>query len=267
MENKTPQKSPMFSTPVILLLIAAAFIVGMFYNRMQTLEKKVAELSSGTQTTTTGNSPSAVGNNPQPNVQAGNAQAPAVQTADDVNPVTDQDHVRGDRQARIMLIEYSDLECPFCKQFHPTAQQILDDYNGQVAWVYRHFPIAQLHSKAPNEAVASECVAELGGEDKFWAYVDKIFATTPSNNGLSEDQLPVLAGQVGINQSQFQTCLDSGKTKSVVEADYQSGIKAGVNATPTNILLDTKTGKTQLIPGALPLTQMKQAIDGMLAQS
>lgn len=212
----------------------------------------------------------------QPTAQAPAApnQLPPEPVAGPVEPLKAEDHVRGDRKARILLFEYSDLECPFCKRFHPTAKQVVDEYErssssnkGQVAWVYRHFPLDQIHSKADKEAEAVECAKDQGGEDAFWKMTDKIFEVTPSNNGLNLDDLPKLAGEVGLNSSTLKTCLDAGKYAAHVEADYQGGIKAGITGTPGNILLDTKTKKTKLIPGALPFEQFKQAIDAMLKES
>lgn len=191
--------------------------------------------------------------------------APAPQPAQvEVEKLRDNDHVWGQKNARILLIEYSDLECPFCKRFHPTAQQAVDEYKGQVAWVYRHFPLDQIHSKADKEAEATECATELGGNDGFWKMTDKIFEVTPSNNGLNLDDLPKLAAQIGLNQNQFKACLDSGKYAQYVEDDYQSGIRAGVNGTPGNILLDTKTGKNIPVPGAVPFETLKSSIDSLL---
>ena len=206
-----------------------------------------------------------VGNAAPPGVPSQPTQAGEVAgQAVSVEPLRDSDHIRGDRGARVLLIEYSDLECPFCKKFHPTAQQVVKDYNGQVAWVYRHFPLDQLHSKADKEAEAVECANELGGEDSFWALTDKIYEVTPANNGLDLEQLPVLAEDVGLDKDAFKKCLDSGKFAPLVEADYQSGIKAGINGTPGNILLDTKSGKTVSIPGAVPLESLKSSIDTLL---
>lgn len=198
---------------------------------------------------------------------APNQAPPTEPVAGSVEPLKAEDHVRGDRNARILLFEYSDLECPFCKRFHPTAKQIVNEYKGQVSWVYRHFPLDQIHSKADKEAEAIECANELGGEAGFWKLTDKIFEVTPANNGLNLDDLPKLASQVGLNESRFKNCLDSGKYAAHVESDYQGGIKAGITGTPGNILLDTKSGKTKLIPGAVPFEQFKQSIDNMLDSS
>jgi protein-disulfide isomerase len=88
--------------------------------------------------------------------------------------VTDADYARGSSNPTVYLIEYSDFQCPYCKSFHPTAQQVIDTYDN-VAWVYRHFPLDAIHPLARPSAEASECVAELGGDDAFWKFADEIF--------------------------------------------------------------------------------------------
>src|SRR3989344_1332658 len=115
-----------------------------------------------------------------------------------MKPVSDSDHILGDKNAPVKIVEFSDTECPFCKRFHVTMQQVVKDSNGQTAWVYRHFPLDQLHSKARKEAEATECVAELGGNEKFWAYLNRIMEVTPSNNGLDPAELLNTAAYVGL---------------------------------------------------------------------
>ena len=104
-------------------------------------------------------------------VNAPQQQQVAQETGDleQMIPVTSEDHIRGDINAPVKIVEYSDTECPFCKRFHTTMQEVYNEYGktGKVAWVYRHFPLDQLHSKARKEAEATECAAELGGNDKF----------------------------------------------------------------------------------------------------
>ena len=131
-------------------------------------------------------------------------------------------------------------------------------------WVYRHFPLDQIHPKADKEAEATECAYKLAGNEGFWKMTNKIFEVTPSNNGLDLATLPDLANEIGINKVSFKSCLDSGEMAAHVEDDFQSGIKAGVTGTPGNILFDTKTGEIRIIPGAVPFDQMKQAIDELL---
>lgn len=110
-------------------------------------------------------------------------------TAAQVRAVSSDDHILGNVSAKIIVIEYSDLECPFCKVFHNTMHQVVEKSNGDVAWVYRHYPIPQLHPKAFREAEATECAWEQKGNDGFWKYTDKLFEITPSNNGLDEAKL------------------------------------------------------------------------------
>ncbi|MBI2327893.1 thioredoxin domain-containing protein [Candidatus Curtissbacteria bacterium] len=212
------------------------------------------KLSSGIGTQT----PTSATTGSKPTTQGGYA------SAQNVESLKNSDYVRGNKKARILLIEYSDLECPFCKKFHPTAQQAVDQYKGQVAWVYRHFPLDPIHSKADKEAEAAECAGELGGQDAFWKFVDKVFEVTPSNNGLELAELPKIAGQVGLDQAKFKTCLDSGKYAAKVEEQYQGGVKAGITGTPGNILYDTKTKKNKLIPGAIDYNALKTQIDSLL---
>ena len=95
-------------------------------------------------------------------------------------PVYGKDHWRGSKNARFVLVEYSDFECPFCKRFHPTAQQLLDEYKGEIAWVYRHFPLTSLHAKAQKAAEASECVYEQRGDSAFWKFADLLFDAMPN---------------------------------------------------------------------------------------
>ena len=106
-----------------------------------------------------------------------------------MRPVSSDDHILGNVNAKIIIVEYSDLECPFCKMFHNTMHQVVEKNNGDVAWIYRHYPIPQLHPKAFHEAEATECAWEQGGNSVFWKYTDKIFEITPSNNGLDEAKL------------------------------------------------------------------------------
>lgn len=92
-----------------------------------------------------------------------------------VPEVRKDDHVRGAKNPKVYVVEYSDFECPFCKQFHPSLQQALTDYKDKVAVVYRHFPLESIHPSARILAEGSECAAEIGGEDAFWEYHDKVF--------------------------------------------------------------------------------------------
>lgn len=183
-----------------------------------------------------------------------------------VAPVEPADHIRGDPNAPVKLIEFSDFECPFCKGFHETLTKIMSKYgkSGKVAWVYRHFPIDELHPKARKEAQAAECAAEQGGNDAFWAYADKVFDVTPSNNRLDLALLPKFAVEIGLDQAKFETCLKGnvrgGKYADHIEANFQDASAAGGSGTPYTIVMGPD-GSTYPINGALPYSAVKSIID------
>ncbi len=184
---------------------------------------------------------------------------------DKMRPVSKDDHILGNPNATLIIVEYSDLECPFCKVFHNTMKQIMDVYakDGKVAWVYRHFPIDQLHSKARKEAEATECANELGGVEKFWEFTDTIYTTTNSNNSLDPAELPKIAQKIGLDVKAFNACLSSGKYASKVEADYQDAVKAGGQGTPNSIIV-AKDGTKTVIQGAQSFESVKGIIDALL---
>lgn len=202
------------------------------------------------------------------------ADVPAVPSAPDVPAapsappakVTERDHVLGKKDAKITLIEYSDFECPFCKRHTPVVMEVYNKYKDDVNIVYRHFPLS-FHANAQKEAEASECVAELGGNDAFWKFHDYIFEKTTSNGtGFALDQLPVAAKDAGVDAKKFQTCLDSGKFAKYVQDQMQEGITAGVQGTPGNFVIDNDTGEAKAISGAVPATTFTAAIDAILAK-
>ncbi|MDB5225762.1 MAG: oxidoreductase [Candidatus Adlerbacteria bacterium] len=175
------------------------------------------------------------------------------------------DHVLGNPDAPVKVIEYYDLECPHCKLFNTTMHQIMDYYgaSGKVAWISRPFPLAQIHSKAPKEAEAAECAAEQGGDTAYYAFVDKVFEVTPSDNGLDLAQLPTIAGQIGLNVDTFTACLSSGKYAKKILDSYQEAVKAGGQGTPYTLIM--VGDESVALSGAQPYNSMRAAIDAVLS--
>ena len=178
-----------------------------------------------------------------------------------------RDHLLGNPNALVKVIEYADLECPYCKTFHTTMLQVMDYYGegGQVAWVYRAFPLTSIHSKAPKEAEASECAAAQGGDAAFFAYLDKIYEITPSENNLDLAQLPVVAKQLGLNVDAFNKCLNEGTYSAKVTASYNEAIAAGGQGTPYVLVMANDV----LVPGgnlsgSQPYDSMRAIIDAVL---
>lgn len=236
--SEQPSYTPFF----VALLVVAAFIIGSLITKVQYLEK-----GATTQTA------------PQTKPDTTAAKEPAGK----IKEVSNQDHIRGNKNAKVTLVEYSDFECPFCKQFHPTMLEILKTYGDKVRWVYRHFPLS-FHQNAQKEAEASECVAELSGNDKFWEFTDTIFDRTKSNGlGFALQDLAPLAAEIGVDQAKFQTCLDDGKYAQLVKDQMADGGAAGVSGTPATFIIDA-SGKSKIIIGAQPLESFKAAIDEAL---
>ncbi len=224
----------------LLGAIAVAAVVGFVV-----LLTQMDDSSAKTKTTTTTTTPTTTGT--------------TTITLEDVNA---GDHLRGDKDADVTIVTFTDYECPFCKQFHQTMTQALAEYDGKINWVYRAFPIASLHSKAPKEAEAAECVAELGDNEAFWKFSDRIFEVTPANNGLDPAQLPEIAAYAGVDKDDFQKCLDSGKYTSVVNDSVSAAAAAGARGTPYSVMV---VGDKKLpISGAVPYAQLKQMIDSVL---
>lgn len=199
---------------------------------------------------------------------AANAPQPTVidegATLDEMRAISAGDHVRGDPNAPVKIVEYSDFECPFCKRFHFTMQEIVKEYDGKVAWVYRQFPLDQLHSKARREAVASECAAELGGNDVFWKFADRFFELTPSNDQTDiATVLPKIAKETGLDVGKFNTCLASGTYNAHIEEDVQNAAASGGNGTPWSIIL-APSGKRYPLSGAQPIGNVKALIETAL---
>lgn len=168
-----------------------------------------------------------------------------------LSKVTSADHIVGEVDAPLTIVFFSDTECPFCKDFHFTLKKVAEEYGDRVAIVYRHAPIDGLHPKARKEAEATECAAELGGNEKFWEYLDRMMEITPSNNGLNESELPKIAEYVGLDVSTFNACLSSGKFADKVDEHLGEAIRVGMQGTPYSVFVIRGVPQYAL-PGAVP---------------
>ncbi len=192
-------------------------------------------------------------------------EANQLQTLPVIKPVTQDDHILGDPRAKIVVVEYADLECPFCKAFHNTMKELLSLYQGKMALVYRHYPLEEIHSKARNEAEASECAASLGGETAFWSFVDRLFMITPSNNNLDPAELPKIAQYIGLDTGAFSSCLKNRTFRDKVQryVDDGNAIDMKSRGTPFSIVLVDGVEK-QSISGALPFDTLKAYFDTLV---
>lgn len=176
------------------------------------------------------------------------------------------DHVLGDLNSRLIIFEYSDLDCPFCSRFHPTMKQVQSEYSGQLAWVYRHFPLDNLHPQARTESTASECVAKLAGNDAFWRFLDDAFAYTSSS---VSDPLPTLTGfamSAGVNREAFLNCMNDKEIAGIIKADEDLAQKSGAQGTPYSVIYDTKNNAYYPVPGAVDADTLREIIKTVLAE-
>ncbi len=203
----------------------------------------------------------------QANARAEQARL-AQEKAKNVPPVdVEVDHIYGNTDALISLIEYSDFECPFCKSYHPNPKKVVDDSEGTVNLVYRHYPLGFHNPGAQKQAEASECAADLGGNDAFWKYADAIYERTTSNGkGFPIENLVPLAEELGLDGEQFRECLDSEKYAQRVKDNLSEGTASGITGTPGTIIVNNETGEVRLASGALPATQIQAKIQELLPQ-
>lgn len=234
----------------LILLIGISFVLGLIVGSLWTEKQlsKAQALNAGNQIAQ------------QPTAPSG----PTEEQLKKMPKVTKEDHILGNMNAKIVLVEYSDYECPFCNQFHPTIKKIKEEYGDKVAWVYRHYPLP-FHPHAQKAAEASECVAKVGGNEAFWKFSDAAFTAMATGTGdtvLSEDGLKQLATQAGADGTKVMACVSSGEMAEKVKKHMTEGSVAGINGTPGTIIV--AGDKYSLIPGALPYDQIKAQIDGLM---
>ena len=196
---------------------------------------------------------------PQPGGQEADIQAAL--------PVTEDDHILGSPNATITIIEYSDIDCPFCKQFHVTMKQIMEEYgaSGDVAWVYRHFPLTSIHPNAGRHAIAAECVADIAGNNAFWNFLDILFENAPGNQQTNPNRYAEFAAQVGVSEADLNACMAEDRIREHVEAEFESALAAGATGTPFNIIV-VEGQEPVAFSSALPFDQMQNVIEQILAE-
>jgi protein-disulfide isomerase len=186
------------------------------------------------------------------------AAAPAAAPTDiKLASITDDDHIRGDKNASITLVEFSDFECSYCSRLHPTLKSLLEKYEGKIRLVYKHFPLTSIHDQAVPAAEAAECA---GDQDKFWEYHDAIY---DDQSKLADGYYSELAGTLGLNVSQFDECFNANKYAERVTTQSVEAQAAGGRGTPYTIVIDAD-GNTTPLSGAVPQANFEAVIDQAL---
>lgn len=204
------------------------------------------------------------GDAPAPN-QANNT------TQDELNDgvaraVDESDYILGNPNAPIVMIEYSDYDCPFCKQYHQTMHQIMDEYGvtGRIAWVYRQFPLVELHPNAPLISEAALCVGDIAGNGAFWDFSDMVFDERDIDESTNVTKLTQYAEASGADRAQYTSCMNDRRMQPAVENSIRDGYDAGARGTPYTILL---VGNQQaVINGAQPYDVVKGIVENLIDQ-
>jgi len=252
--NTTPKKST--PTGIIIALVAvvavAAFFAGLYYSNLDSDQITKSDLDDAISRIE-----SKIGNNlPSPTLP--------------LQPIKislDDDPIRGNPDAPITIVEFSDYQCPFCARFYAqTLPLLLEEYidEGKVNLVYRDFPVQRIHPNALAAAAAAECADEQG---KYWEYHDTLFekqnawAKLDSNSAIST--FSQFAAEIELEQQQFDNCLESGKYLEEVQADFSDGKNYQVTGTPGFFIGNEDIGFVKII-GAKPYDAFKKVIDAQL---
>lgn len=174
--------------------------------------------------------------------------------------IGDDDYVRGNPDAAVTVVEFTDLECPFCKKFHPSIKNVFEANGDNVRWVFKHFPLS-FHPEAKPAAVAAECAGKLGGNDTFWKYVDTLY---DNQNDLGDGLYKQMAADLGLKAGDFATCLESDEFDAKIAADQKLGQSIGVGGTPSSFVI--AGGTAEKLNGAVPQTEVEAAVADALAR-
>ncbi len=170
---------------------------------------------------------------------------------------TDQ-HIYGNPDASTIIVEFSDLECPFCSRLHTVLKDLVDESNSNLAWEYRHLPLGN-HPNAFPAAVVGECVAKILGEQEFFTYLDKIFAQM---GNLNQDLIKNIALDLGVKEDEISNCQNNSELIALVESDIKVAESFGARGTPFSVIVG-KDGKQKNVSGALPKEQWSALIESV----
>ena len=175
---------------------------------------------------------------------------------------TPADYTKGDAKARVQIVTYMDLECPFCKMLHTTLDTILKK-NPEVSITYRHFPLVELHPNAEKLAIATECAGQIGGDKAFFSVVDSIFKSRSNDSTTNMGKVSSFIKKAGVSKSAQAKCVKSKAAKEAVEADLAEGEDLGVQGTPQSYVYLDGIYVSE-IQGAQPLSVIEDMVKDLV---
>ncbi|WP_160172745.1 DsbA family protein [Methylomarinum vadi] len=171
-----------------------------------------------------------------------------------------QDRIFGKPSALISIIEFSDFECPYCRKIHPILKRIVNDSDGSINWVFRHFPLSFHKPNALKEAQAAECAANQGNSQTFWKFTDALFMQPRRGKQQREQLIKNAAEKIGISYEELQKCITANIFLKKIIDDENEAIKLGLKGTPVNLIINHKTNEIFLRQGSATLQTLQQDI-------
>ena len=248
-ELKIPRwnvKDTTSNTFLVITLVIFSFFLGMLTNKVMYLEQQAK--------------------NPQANTAAAANTGDTLPTVAPPPQIVDVEvgklPAKGDKNAKVTIVEFSDFQCPFCKSYYDTTHAQIDEKyikTGKVKFSYRHYPLSSIHPLAQLAGEASECANEQG---KFWEYHDKLFAVQEEWSSKAEadaiTSFAEYAGEIGLDNAALQSCLDTHKFKKAVEDDTAAGSAVQVDGTPAFFVNGYR------LTGAQPFSEFEKVIEAEL---
>ncbi len=219
-------------TPVAIMVAGAFIGLGLYLSGGQSQNVATAPTPAPAQPTA------------EAPVEAGPQEALALE-------LDENEFIYGNPDAEVFIVEYSDIDCPFCARVHPTLESIVDNSNGEIAWVYRHFPIEQLHPDATRKAMATECVGRLAGNDVYWEYLGDLIDQQPTS----------VHTNYGVSVAAFNECMEDPQIAQNVTDDVNRAVATGGRGTPHSIVSNREFGFA--VSGAQPEAVWLQAVNAI----
>jgi len=184
-----------------------------------------------------------------------------------MRPVSsERDHIYGNADALISVVEFSDFECPYCRKIHPVLKRLVDDSQGKINWVFRHYPLSFHKPNAQQEAESAECAGYLIGQHGFWQFTDALFQQPRRGIQNRQSIIDRAVGLAGLDKESLLDCLNSAKFKDKVKGDEDEALSLGLQGTPANVLINHKTGQVVFRQGAASLETLLADVSHLLGK-
>lgn len=181
--------------------------------------------------------------------------------------ISSADNIRGNPNAPVMFVTYTNYECPSCRNFHLSMNRILQEYGqqGDIAWTFRHLPLERDYPNANRVANAAECVAELGGNQAFWIFSDELFRDRSSLGPTRLSQLPQYATTAGVLETDFNRCMNEERHLEEINSQADDATASGAFSIPYTVVMAGE--EIGVINGSVPHADLRQIVESAIAET